>query len=32
MYKIYMTDNNVIHEETKTEPGCWVHMVRPTTQ
>ena len=32
MFKIYMTDNNVIYEETKAEPGCWVHMVHPTVQ
>lgn len=29
MYKIYMTDNNIIHEETAAASGCWVHMVSP---
>lgn len=32
MYKIYMTDNNVIHEETEARPGCWIHMVLPTKE
>lgn len=32
MYKIYMTDNNVIHEEMEAKPGCWIHMVRPTAE
>ena len=32
MFKIYMTDKNIIREETRAEPGCWVHMIRTTSQ
>ncbi len=32
MYKIYMTENNVLHEEMEFRPGCWIRMVRPTAE
>ncbi len=32
MYKVYRTENNVIHEESEMKPGCWINMVKPTAQ
>lgn len=32
MYKIYMTDDNVIHEEKEIRPGCWIQIIQPTQE
>lgn len=32
MYRIYMTDNNIIHEEDEIKPGCWIQVTGPTME
>ena len=30
MFKVYMTQNNVLHEEASVSAGSWINMIRPS--
>lgn len=32
MYKVYRTDNNIIHEEDEIRAGCWIQVISPTAE